>query len=362
MDINKIMEMCVKRNASDIHLVVGKPPLLRIDNALEKIEEGVLRPEDIVAFMKAITPPEYQKGIAEKGGTEFGFSFEKLGRFRVSVYRERNNLGIALRLIPYKIMTFEEIGLSPQIKEFLYRSRGLILITGPTGSGKTTTLAAMIDHINKEKDCHILTIEDPIEYYHEHKKSIVTQREVGTDVPSFSEAVIRGLRQDPDVVLIGEMRDLATMQAALTAAETGHLVFATLHTTGAGQTIDRLIDAFPTHQQEQVRVQLSLNVIAIISQLLLVKAVRPGRIATFEIMVATPAIQNLIRENKAFRITSEIQTGAKYGMKSMDSSLLELYNRKLITYEDLISKAFDPQHILTELESGEGRKGKKRKP
>ena len=356
MDINKIMEMCVKRNASDIHLVVGKPPLLRIDNSLVKIEEGVLRPEDTVAFMKAITPPEYQKGITEKGGTEFGFSFEKLGRFRVSVYRERNNLGIALRLIPYKIMTFEEIGLSPQIKEFLYRNRGLVLVTGPTGSGKTTTLATMIDHINKEKDCHILTIEDPIEYYHEHKKSIVTQREVGIDVPSFSEAVIKGLRQDPDVILIGEMRDLATMQAALTAAETGHLVFATLHTTGAGQTVDRLIDAFPTHQQEQVRVQLSLNVIAIISQLLLVKAVRPGRIATFEIMVATPAIQNLIRENKAFRITSEIQTGTKYGMKSMDSSLLELYNNKLITYEDLISKAFDPQHILTELNSKKGKK------
>ncbi len=356
MDINKIMEMCVKRNASDIHLVVGRPPLLRIDNVLEKIEEGVLRPEDIVAFMKVITPPEYQKGIEEKGGTEFGFSFEKLGRFRVSVYRERNNLGIALRLIPYKIMTFEEIGLPSHIKELLYRSRGLILITGPTGSGKTTTLATMIDHINKEKDCHILTIEDPIEYYHEHKKAIVTQREVGIDVPSFSEAVIRGLRQDPDVILIGEMRDLATMQAALTAAETGHLVFATLHTTGAGQTVDRLIDAFPTHQQEQVRVQLSLNVIAIISQLLLVKAVRPGRIATFEIMIATPAIQNLIRENKAFRITSELQTGTKYGMKSMDSSLLELYNRKLITYEDLISKAFDPQHILTELDSKKGRK------
>ncbi len=358
MDINKIMEMCVERNASDIHLVVGRPPLLRVDDTLEKIQDGVLGPEDTVAFMKAITPPEYQEQIKKKGGTEFGFSFKKLGRFRVSVYREKNNLGIAMRLIPYNIMTFEEIGLPPHIKELLYRTRGLILVTGPTGSGKTTTLAAMVDHINKERDCHILTIEDPIEYYHEHKKSIMTQREVGIDVPSFSEAVIRGLRQDPDVILIGEMRDLATMQAALTAAETGHLVLSTLHTTGAGQTVDRLIDAFPTHQQQQVRIQLSLNVIAVISQLLLVKTVKPGRIATFEIMIATPAIQNLIRENKAFRITSEIQTGIKHGMKSLDSSLLELYNRKIISYEDLISKAFDPQHILTELGSKQGKKGK----
>ncbi|MEA3328489.1 MAG: type IV pilus twitching motility protein PilT [Candidatus Omnitrophota bacterium] len=346
MDFNKILEMCVEHNASDIHLTVGNSPLLRIDDKFHPLEKNLLKPNDIEKFMKEITSEENQRKLEQVGGAEFGIGFGEVARFRVSIYKQKGYLGMALRLIPYKLMGFEEIGLPPIIKELLYRPRGLILVTGPTGSGKTTTLATMINYINIQRDCHIVTIEDPIEYYHQHKKSIITQREVEVDVPSFSEAVIRGLRQDPDVMLIGEMRDLATMQAAITAAETGHLVLATLHTTGAAQTMDRLIGAFPTDQQEQVRIQLSLNIAAIISQLLLVKTAKSGgRVAVFEIMIATPAIRNLIREDKTFMVTSEIQTGARYGMKTMDTSLADLYNRQIISYEDAIAKAFDPKQV-----------------
>jgi twitching motility protein PilT len=235
------------------------------------------------------------------------------------------------------------------MKDLLFRPRGLILVVGPTGSGKTTTLATMMDIINTERDCHIITVEDPIEYYHQHKKSIVTQRELGVDVPSFAEALKRGLRQDPDVILVGEMRDLETMEAAITAAETGHLVFATLHTTGSARTVDRIIDAFPTNQQEQIRTQLASSILAVISQVLLVRASGKGRIAAFEIMVTTPSIQNLIREAKTYRITSDIQTGAKYGMKTLDASLLELYKKGLITYGDLLTKCQDPESIIAKL-------------
>lgn len=345
MEIAPILQKCVERNASDIHLTVGKPPLLRVDGKLDEIQKAPLRPEDTEGLVKSITPEDYLGRVEEMGGCDFGFSFGQVARFRVSVYKQKGYYGMALRLIPFKLMTFEEIGLPPNIKELLFRPRGLILVTGPTGCGKTTTLATMVDFINTEGDCHIVTIEDPIEYYHQHKKGIITQRELGIDVPSFSEAVIKGLRMDPDVMLIGEMRDLATMEAALTAAETGHLVLATLHTTGAAQTVDRIIDSFPAHQQSQIRTQLSINILAVISQLLLVKAIGRGRIAAFEIMVATGSIQNLIRENKTFRIISDLQTGAKHGMRTMDASLLELYNRQLITYEDLISKCFDPEQM-----------------
>jgi twitching motility protein PilT len=248
------------------------------------------------------------------------------------------------------LLSLDQIGLPPSIKDLLYRPRGLILVTGPTGSGKTTTLASMMDVINMERDCHIITIEDPVEYYHPHKKSVVTQREIGVDVPNFAEALRRGLRQDPDVILVGEMRDLETMEAAITAAETGHLVFATLHTTGAARTVDRIVDAFPTNQQEQIRTQLASSILAVISQLLLVKATGKGRIACFEIMISTPSIQALIRDNKTFRITSDIQTGAKFGMVTLDANLLSLYERGLISYGDLITKAQDPQAILNRLQ------------
>jgi twitching motility protein PilT len=304
-------------------------------------------------LMKAITSEGHIQKVREHGGTDFGFAFGDMARFRVSVFKEKGNHGLVLRQIPSKLLTLEQIGLPPSVKDLLYRPRGLILVTGPTGSGKTTTLASMLDVINTERDCHIITIEDPIEYYHLHKKSIVTQREIGVDVPDFAEALRRGLRQDPDVILVGEMRDLETMEAAITAAETGHLVFATLHTTGAARTVDRIVDAFPTDQQEQIRTQLASSILAVISQLLLVRADAKGRIACFEIMISTPSIQALVRDNKTFRITSDIQTGAKYGMVTLDANLMALYERGSISYGDLITKAQDPQSIVQKLE-GEG--------
>ena len=225
-----------------------------------------------------------------------------------------------------------------------------MLVTGPTGSGKTTTLASIINIINHERDCHIITVEDPVEYYHEHRRSLITQREIGVDVPTFKEALRRGLRQDPDVILVGEMRDLETMEAAITAAETGHLVFATLHTTGAARTVDRIVDAFPTNQQEQIRTQLASTIQAVVSQLLLARADLPGRVAAFEIMIATPSIRALIRDNKTFRISSDIQTGARWGMMTLDASLMNLYERGVISYEDLITKCQDPESITQKLQ------------
>ncbi len=350
LEIGELLRLVVERNASDLHLVVGKPPVLRIDGRLDVLDYEPLTPEDTERMMKSITSPPHQQKVREVGGTEFGFAFGDLARFRVSVYREKGRISIAMRLIPYKLLTFEEIGLPEKIKELLYRPRGLILVTGPTGSGKTTTLATMIDYINTQRDCHILTIEDPIEYYHEHKRGIVSQRELGVDVPSFAEAIIRGLRQDPDVMMVGEMRDINTIEAALLAAETGHLVFSTLHTTGAAQTVDRIIDAFPAEKQEQIRVQVSSYLIAVISQQLLPRASGKGRVAAFEIMVAIPAIQSLIREKKTYRITSFIQTGARYGMRTLDQHLYELYSKGVITYEDMMIRAQNPEEIQAKVE------------
>lgn len=349
-DIGELLQLCVKHNASDMHLTVGKPPTLRIHSALMSLNYEVLTHEDTEALMKSITSNENQRKIQEVGGVDFGFAFEKVARFRVSVYKQKGHYGLALRLIPTHLLTFQEIGLSNVIRDLLYRPRGLILVTGPTGSGKTTTLATMTDFINTERDCHIITIEDPIEYFHTHKKGIITQRELGVDVPSFSEALVKGLRQNPDVILVGEMRDLATIEAAILAAETGHLVMATLHTTSAASTVDRIIDVFPPNQQEQIRTQLSTSILAIISQQLLVKVSGRGRIAAFEIMINTSSIQNLIREKKTFRITSDLQTGGKYGMKTFDTSLFELYSNGLIRAEDAIAKAFDPQQMKAKIQ------------
>lgn len=349
VEMDELLQLVVDENASDLHVAVGKPPCLRIDGRLHPLETDELKPEDTERLMRGITSEEHIQRVREHGGTDFGFAFGDMGRFRVSVFRQKGHFGVVLRLIPTKLMTFEEIGLPPGIKDLLFRPRGLILVVGPTGSGKTTTLATMVNIINTERDCHIITIEDPIEYYHHHKKSIVTQRELGVDVPSFAEALKRGLRQDPDVMLVGEMRDLETMEAAITAAETGHLVFATLHTTGSARTVDRIIDAFPTNQQEQIRTQLASSILAVISQVLMVRASGKGRIAAFEIMVTTPSIQNLIREAKTYRITSDIQTGAKYGMKTLDASLLELYKKGMITYGDLLTKSQDPDSVIAKL-------------
>lgn len=350
MEMNELLKIVCDKNASDLHLIVGKPPVIRTDGKLFSLEGPALVPTDTERFMKSITSEDHQQKIQTKGNVDFGFAFGDRARFRVNVYKQKGNYALALRLIPSRLLTMEEIGLPSHIKELLYKPRGLILVTGPTGSGKTTTLASMINIINNERDeCHIITVEDPIEYYHTHKKGIISQREIGVDVLSFADALRAALREDPDVILVGEMRDLETMEAAITAAETGHLVFGTLHTTGAARTVDRIIDAFPINQQEQIRVQLSSSIVAVISQLLLPRSDKPGRIAAFEIMVSTPSIQNLIREKKTFRISSDIQTGAKYGMVTLDSFLMDLYTKKIISYGEMITKAQDPEYVIGRL-------------
>ncbi len=336
--IDKLLQTLVNLEASDLHLTVGRPPVIRLHQRLRSLETAALEPDDTVALMKSITPERCQQELQECGTSDFGFSFGKQARFRVCVFKQRGNVALALRLIPTKILTFEEIGLPPIIKQLIMEPRGLILVTGPTGCGKTTTLATMVDYINTNVDRHIITIEDPIEYYFYHNKSLINQREIGVDVPSFAEGLRRGMRMDPDVMLVGEMRDTETMQAAVTAAETGHLVFGTVHTTGSEGTVNRIVDAFPVAQQEQIRVQLSVGLIAVISQQLLPR-VPKGLIAAYEFMVCTPAIRNLIRENKTYRIDSAIQTGRKYGMVLLDDHLFEIYKQGLITEEDAVFKA-----------------------
>ncbi len=352
--MSDLLQLVVSENASDLHIRVGVPPVIRVHGILHRVEGPALKPEDSEELMRSITSEDHIQHTRERGGSDFGFAFGELARFRVSVFKERGNFGIVLRQIPSKLLTLEQIGLPPSAKELLYKPRGLVLVTGPTGSGKTTTLASMLDIINEERDeVHLVTVEDPIEYYHKHKKSIVTQREIGVDVPNFAEALRRVLRQDPDVILVGEMRDLETIDAAITAAETGHLVFGTLHTTGAAKTIDRVVNAFPVNQQEQIRIQLSTVLQAVISQLLLPRIDKPGRVAIFEIMINTPSIAALIRDNKTFRINSDIQTGAKYGMVTLDGFLLDKYMQGMISREEVITKSYDPvtiQQKLQELE------------
>src|SRR5256885_6773299 len=289
--MSDLLQLVVSEGASDVHLRVGVPPVIRLHGVLHRVEGPSLRPEDTEELMRSITSEEHIQHVRERGGADFGFAFGDAARFRVSVFKEKGNFGCVLRQIPTKLLTMEEIGLPPSVKELLWKPRGLVLVTGPTGSGKTTTLASMINIINIERDdAHIITVEDPIEYYHTHKKAIVTQREVNVDVPNFAEALRRALRQDPDVVLVGEMRDLETIDAAITAAETGHLVFGTLHTTGAAKTIDRVVNAFPTNQQKQIQIQLSTMLQAVISQLLIPRIDKPKHITIFKIMINTPSI------------------------------------------------------------------------
>ncbi|MBR5978939.1 MAG: PilT/PilU family type 4a pilus ATPase, partial [Verrucomicrobia bacterium] len=318
---------------------------------LNRVDGPPLSPEDTEELSRSITSEDHIQAVREQGGADFGFAFGEMARFRVSVFKERGNFAMVLRQIPNKLLTMEQIGLPASVRELLYKPRGLVLVTGPTGSGKSTTLASMIDVINIERDeAHIITVEDPIEYYHHHKQAVVTQREVHVDVPSFAEALRRALRQDPDIILVGELRDLETMEAAIAAAETGHLVFGTLHTTGAAKTIDRIVNAFPVTQQEQIRIQLSTVLQAVISQLLIPRCDKPGRVAVFEIMVNTPSIGALIRDNKTFRIGSDIQTGAKYGMVALDACLLEKYDQGLISQEEVITKAQDPATAMVKIQ------------
>jgi twitching motility protein PilT len=346
IQIDRLLEACIRMDASDIHITVGRPPVFRMGGALRSLDTKVLEPDDTVALMKSITPEKNQQELQENGGCDFGFAYGDAGRFRVAVFRQRGHVTMVLRLIPSLFLSFEQIGLPKPIAGLCRRPRGLFLVTGPTGSGKTTTLASMINYINETLDRHIITVEEPIEYYHDHKRSIINQREVGLDVPTFAEALKRALRQDPDVILVGELRDLETIEAAISAAETGHLVFGTLHTTGCQGTINRVIDAFPTNQQEMIRVQLSTNLIAVLSQALCPLKGKKGRVAAYEFMIVTSAISNLIRENKTYRIESTIQTSKNLGMKLLDDHLWDLYDAEKISAEELLDKSRNPAVML----------------
>jgi len=345
VQIDRLLDTVVRTGASDLHLTVDRPPTIRLHGGLRNLQTKILESDDMVSLMKSITPERNQQELSEMGGTDFGFAYGEAARFRVSIFKQRGDLAMVLRQIPNKLLTFDQIGLPEICKELIRRPRGLFLVTGPTGSGKTTSLATMLDYINDNLDRHMVTMEDPIEYYHHHKKSIMNQREVGNDVPSFAEALRRVLRSDPDVILVGEMRDLETIEAAIRAAETGHLVFATLHTTGAAKTIDRVVDAFPVTQQNQIRVQLSTALIAVLSQVLLARVDKPGRVAAYEFLVVTPAIANLIRDNKSFRIDSSIQTGKKFGMQLLDDHLWRLYSKGMISAEEMIDKGKNPADL-----------------
>ncbi len=352
-DIIPLLDACFERNASDLHISVGRAPVLREKGGLREIEgHGPLTHEVIADMVRQITPARNLEELENIGTTDFGYAHGEKCRYRVDVLTQKGNWGAVLRLIPHKLLSFEQIGLPEACQNLLDLHRGLILVTGPTGSGKTTTLSTMIDWINRNRETHIITIEDPIEYYHTHQKSQVTQREVGTDVPSFAEAMRRSLRQDPDVILLGEMRDLETTSSAITAAETGHLVFGTLHTTGAARTVDRIIDQYPTDQQEQVRSQLAVSLVAVISQILIPTADGNSRAAAFEVMITNPAIENHIRKCETYKIPSVIQTSRRQGMLLMDDCLVDLYRDGRIAKDEVLDRAFDRKFVETRLGGG----------
>ncbi len=343
--IEVLLENVIKAKASDLHIQVGLPPMLRVDGTLKPVN-GVdpLDEEAVEQLLFALLDEDQKQILLKDKEFDFSFAFGDLGRFRVNAFHERGNLAAALRLIPTEILTIEQLGLPAIVGKFADYPRGLVLVTGPTGSGKSTTLASIVNKINQERAVHMITIEDPIEFTHKSQKSVIVQREVHYDTYSFSASLRSALRQDPDVVLIGEMRDLETIAAAITIAETGHLVFATLHTNSAAQSIDRMIDVFPPHQQPQIRAQLSNILMAICSQRL-VPSIGGGRVAAVEILVATPAVRNIIREGKAHQLDAVIQTGADYGMQSMDKTLVNLVHNGVITYEEARNYAVDTEEL-----------------
>jgi len=353
MDIDELLRLALKNKASDLHLTVGVPPTLRIDGTILPLEEySKLTVADAEKLVLSIMNEKQKKAFEERGEFDFSYSIAGVGRFRVNAFRQRGSIAAVLRMISPKILSLDELGMPSILKELAFRPRGLVLVTGPTGSGKSTTLAAMIDLINQQEKCHIITLEDPIEYLHSHQKSIVNQREIGLDSDSFAKALRSSLRQDPDVILVGEMRDMETISTAITAAETGHLVFATLHTSDAPQTIDRIVDVFPSYQQQQVRIQLSMSIQGIVSQQLLPRMGSAGRVAAVEIMIANPAIRNLIREGKTPQIYSVMQTGLQQGMQTMDLALRNLYLQRIISYEDALAYASDPDNFARMLKMG----------
>jgi len=359
ISIDSILTEVHQKGGSDLHITVGLPPMMRLNGKLAPLDYPVMKPQATHDLCYSIMADEKRKSFEKTQECDFSYSIPGISRFRVNVFMQRNSVGAAIRLISVNIRDFETLGLPASVLELVQKPRGFILVTGPTGSGKSSTLAAMIDYINANRNEHIMTIEDPIEFLHSHKKCIVNQREIGADTQSFGNALKHVLRQDPDVILVGEMRDLETIGAALTAAETGHLVFATLHTQDAPQTIDRIIDVFPAHQQQQVRVQLAGALQGILCQQLLPTVDGAGRVVAVEVMVPTSAVRNLIREAKTHQIYSVMQTGTKHGMQTMDADLVALYRRGKITREMAMTKAGDPEGLRALLDAGIGAIGRK---
>jgi twitching motility protein PilT len=345
MDLVDILLEVLERDASDLHLSVGSPPIIRINGQLERLDYPRLSANDTRELIYSILSQEQRQRLENEWEIDFSYSVPGRARFRVNAYFQRNSLGSAFRLIPIQIKKLEELGLPKALHDMTKKPRGFVIVTGPTGSGKSTTLAAMIDEINETRDEHIMTVEDPIEFLHRHKKCMVNQREVGADTKSFNRALKSVLRQDPDIILVGEMRDTETMSTALTAAETGHLVFATLHTQDAPQTIDRIIDVFPPYQQDQIRVQLSTTLMGVCTQQLLPTADGRGRVVSCELLIPTPAVRNLIREGKTHQIYSVMQTGTQHGMQTMDAALSDLVRRGLITRELAVRRSSTPEDL-----------------
>ncbi len=345
MDFIELLDETMKKNASDLHLTVGVPPINRINGRLIPMETEKLDQKTMERYVKTILDEEQYDSYRKKGEIDLSYSVSGIGRFRVNIYRQRGSDAMALRAVGLKVPTLEELNHPPILAEFSRRNRGLVLVTGPTGSGKSTTLAAMINQINSERNCHILTLEDPVEFLHKHGKSMVNQREIGHDTLNYANALKAALREDPDVILVGEMRDLETISTAITAAETGHLVLSTLHTIGASKTIDRIVDVFPPYQQQQIKVQLAAVLEGIVSQQLIEKQDGTGRVAALEILTATPAIRSLIREGKTHQIDSAVQTGSRFGMQSMDMSLIDLYRRGIISKGSLLTYCIDKEIV-----------------
>lgn len=345
LSLEELLKMAGDQKASDIHLTVESPPVLRIDGSLVQLQTEKLSREDIETFAHSLMNAQQAKRFGDYGELDLSYSLPGVGRYRVNAFRQRGSIGVVIRLIPFVIPSPESLGLPPVSIELAKLHKGLVLVTGPTGSGKSTTLASLVDYINRTRACHIVTIEDPIEYLHRHKLSLVNQREVGNDTQSFTNALRAVLRQDPDVILVGEMRDLETIATAVTAAETGHLVFSTLHTNDATQSVDRMIDVFPPHQQQQIRVQLAAVLQGILSQQLFPRADHQGRVAAIEVMLATPAVRSLIREGKTHQLPTVIQTNAKLGMQTMDKAIMDLVQKGLVAYEVAQEKLLSPDSL-----------------
>ena len=351
VNLHQLLRAMIEKGASDMHITTGSPPLLRIDGAIVPLKLPPLSPVETKQLCYSVLTEDQKIQFEKNKELDLSFGVKNLSRFRANIFMQRGAVSGAFRTIPFKILSFDDLGLPPVVTELASKPRGLVLVTGPTGSGKSTTLASILDKINSETRQHIITIEDPIEYLHPHKRCIVNQREVGSDTMKFKDALKYVLRQDPDVVLVGEMRDLETIEAALTIAETGHLVFATLHTNSAVQSINRIIDVFPPYQQSQVRAQLSFVLEGVISQLLLPRAGGPGRALSLEVLVPNAAIRNLIREDKVHQIYSQMQVGqAKHGMQTMNQSLFSLYQRRMITLEECLGRSTEPDELRMMIE------------